>query len=164
MCRRSSRSGASFPATVGWPELWAQPDAAWRHWAFIRSCLQTLDRDLTRLGQPLILRRGDVTAVLDELHRATGFSTVWSHEETGNGWTFARDQRVAAWVRDRGAEWIELPQNGVVRGLQNRDGWATRRERRMSEAITELPATLTPLPSPPRAATSSRRPESLVDA
>jgi deoxyribodipyrimidine photo-lyase len=143
----AAERGPVIPLYVIEPELWARPDAAWRHWAFIRSCLQTLDRDLTRLGQPLILRRGDVTAVLDELHRATGFSTVWSHEETGNGWTFARDQRVAAWVRDRGVEWIELPQNGVVRGLQNRDGWATRWERRMSEAITELPATFTPLPS-----------------
>ena len=94
----------------------------------------------------LILRRGDIIAVLDELHRATGFPTLWSHKETGNGWTFDRDRRVRAWARDRGVTWVELPQNGVVRGLQNRDGWATGWERRMSEPLTGLPAALTPLP------------------
>ncbi|HSM28455.1 MAG TPA: deoxyribodipyrimidine photo-lyase [Thioalkalivibrio sp.] len=143
----AAERGPVIPLYVIEPELWEQPDAAWRHWAFIRSCLQTLNRDLTRLGQPLILRRGDVTAVLDELRRATGFSTLWSHEETGNGWTFDRDRRVAAWARDRGVEWIELPENGVIRGLQNRDGWATRWEGRMSEPMTELRAALAPLPS-----------------
>ena len=81
----AAERGPVIPLYVIEPELWAQPDAAWRHWAFIRSGLQTLDRDLTRLGQPLILRRGDISAVLNELHRATGFSTLWSHEETGNG-------------------------------------------------------------------------------
>lgn len=141
----AAERGPVIPLYVIEPELWVQPDAAWRHWAFIRSGLQTLDRDLTRLGQPLILRRGEISAVLDDLHRATGFSTLLSHEETGNGWSFARDRRVVAWAREQGVEWIERPQNGVVRGLQNRDGWAERWERRMSEPITGLPATLTPL-------------------
>ncbi|TVP76523.1 deoxyribodipyrimidine photo-lyase [Thioalkalivibrio sp.] len=142
----AAERGPVIPLYVVEPELWAQPDAAWRHWAFIRTCLQTLDRDLTGLGQPLLLRRGEVVAVLDEIHRRTGFTTLWSHEETGNGWTFARDRRVAAWVRDRGIEWIELPQTGVVRGLRNRDGWAARWEQRMSERVTAAPGVLAPVP------------------
>lgn len=91
---------------------------------------KTLDRDPTRLGQPLILRHGDVTAVLDELHRATRFTTLWSHEETVNGCSFSRGQRVAAWARDRAVEWVEWPQNGVIRGLRSRGGRARRWERR----------------------------------
>ncbi|TVP85327.1 MAG: deoxyribodipyrimidine photo-lyase [Thioalkalivibrio sp.] len=142
----AAERGRVLPLYVIEPELWAQPDAAWRHWAFIRRCLQTLDRDLTRLGQPLIVRRGEIAAVLDELHRATGFDTLWSHEETGNGWTFARDRRVAAWARDRGVEWIELPQHGVVRGLRSRDGWAGRWERRIAKSVTAVPSALTPVP------------------
>jgi hypothetical protein len=27
---------------------------------------------------------------------------LWSHEETGNDWTFRRDRQVAAWCRERG--------------------------------------------------------------
>jgi deoxyribodipyrimidine photo-lyase len=139
--------GPVIPLYVIEPGLWEQPDAAWRHWAFVRDGLGTLDRDLTRLGQPLILRREEIEPVLDELHRASGFGTLWSHEETGNAWTFARDRRVAAWARDRGVEWIELPQNGVIRGLRSRDGWASRWEKRMSEAITAAPLALTPVPA-----------------
>lgn len=139
--------GPVIPLYVIEPCLWEESDAAWRHWAFVRDGLRTLDRDLTRLGQPLILRRGEIVPVLAELHRATGFGTLWSHEETGNAWTFARDRRVAVWARDRGVEWIELPQHGVIRGLRSRDGWAARWEKRMSEAITAPPSALTPVPA-----------------
>ena len=141
----AAERGPVIPLYVLEPELWLQPDAAWRHWAFIRSCLQTLNRDLTGLGQPLLLRHGEIVAVLDALHRTVGFTTLWSHEETGNGWSFARDRRVAVWARERGVEWIELPQNGVVRGLRSRDGWAGRWERRMSEPVTGAPGALTPV-------------------
>jgi len=144
--RLAGDRGPIVPLYVIEPGLWRQTDAALRHWTFIRACLETLDRDLTRLGQPLVLRTGDVVDVLEQLRRETGFEALWSHEETGNEWTFERDRRVAAWVRDRGIKWYEQPQNGVVRGLRNRDGWAGRWERRMSEALTVPPGSLVPVP------------------
>ncbi|TNF58578.1 MAG: deoxyribodipyrimidine photolyase, partial [Rhodobacteraceae bacterium] len=49
------------------------------------------------------------------------------HEETGNGWTYARDRAVGAWARAQGVTWEELPQSGVVRRLPTRDVWAARR-------------------------------------
>ena len=38
--------------------------------------------------------------VLEQARRQLGISALWSHEETGNAWTFARDRRVAAWARN----------------------------------------------------------------
>jgi deoxyribodipyrimidine photo-lyase len=64
---------------------------------------------------------------------------MWSHEETGNGITYARDKRVAEWAASAGVLWREIPQNGVVRRLQNRDGWARNWEERMSEPLLAAP-------------------------
>jgi deoxyribodipyrimidine photo-lyase len=41
-----------------------------------------------------------------------GSSEIVSHEETGNAWTYARDRAVAAWARDAGVPWTELPHSG----------------------------------------------------
>lgn len=46
---------------------------------------------------PLVLRVGEMTAVLEALRRNLGRFSLWSHEEPGNGWTDARDRAVAAW-------------------------------------------------------------------
>jgi deoxyribodipyrimidine photo-lyase len=93
-----------------------------------------------------------------------GWPGLWSHEETGNGWTYARDRRVAAWARSHGIAWRELPQFGVVRRLASRDGWARRWEAQMAEPILPPPAGaaalsgLDPGPLPTAAAGPGPRP------
>jgi deoxyribodipyrimidine photo-lyase len=140
-CRR----GPLLPLVVVEPELWQQADASARQWAFCAESLEDLRQELARLGQPLIVRTGSVEAVLERARRQFGIAGLWSHEETGNGWTYARDRRVAAWAQRHGITWIELPQFGVIRRLKSRNGWARRWEGRMAEAISQPPEALTPL-------------------
>lgn len=128
----AAQRGRVLPVYIVEPDLWAQPDASARQWEFVAECLADLRRDLAALGQPLLIRTGEAVAVLARLQSVTGFSCIVSHEETGNGWTYARDRRVAAWARGQGIEWQELPQTGVVRRLPGRDGWAARRDGFMS--------------------------------
>jgi deoxyribodipyrimidine photo-lyase len=136
--------GPVLPVHVIEPEAWAQPDASARQYRFVAECLAELRGDLAALGQPLILRLGEVTAVFDALLAATPCTALISHQETGNAWSFARDRRVAAWTRARGLAWTELPQSGVVRRLGSRDGWAARRD-----AFTRQPCAGTPAALPP---------------
>ena len=110
------------------------------HLDFINDCLEELRDSLARLGCPLLVRTGECPEVLEELRRAHGFRTLWSHEETGLEVTYARDRRVAAWCREQGIEWRELPQCGVIRRLRDRDGWARRWDQRMSQALLAAPA------------------------
>lgn len=142
----AARRGPVLPLYVAEPDLWAQPDASARQWDFCAEGLATLRRDLARLGQPLVVRTGDAVAVLEALRRDQGAVALWSHEETGNGWTFARDRRVAAWAKAQGVPWTELPQSGVIRRLKDRDGWAARWEGRMRQPQVLTPTALEPLP------------------
>jgi deoxyribodipyrimidine photo-lyase len=143
---RALARGPVLPLYIVEPEFWSQPDCSARQWAFCRESLQDLQEAFADVGQPLIIRSGDAVDVLERARRQLGIAALWSHEETGNAWTFARDRRVTAWARERGIPWHELPQFGVVRRLQTRRGWARRWEERMGEAITPAPIGLTSLP------------------
>jgi deoxyribodipyrimidine photo-lyase len=133
------RLGPVLPLYVIEEDYWTRPDTSARQWAFVADCLRELDRELRGLGQPLVLRRGEVVAVLDELHRRHGIAMLHSHEETGNAWTYARDRAVGDWARARGVPWREHPSGGVVRGLASRDAWARRWEHRMAEPLCAPP-------------------------
>jgi len=142
---RAAQQGAVLPVYIAEPELWAQPDASGRQWAFVAESLAALRVDLAGLGQPLLIRQGDAVDVLTRLHARYRFARLTAHEETGNGWTYARDLRVAAWAREAGVIFDEVAQSGVVRRLASRDGWAARRDGWMAQPPAARPAALEPV-------------------
>ena len=143
---QASLRGPVLPLVVVEPQLWQQADASARQWAFCAESLEELRMGLARLGQPLVVRVGSVEEVLERARRRFGIAGLWSHEETGNGWTYDRDRRVARWARSHGIPWIEIPQFGVIRRLKNRNGWARRWEAQMAVPICPAPDALQPLP------------------
>lgn len=128
-----------LPLYIAEPGWWAEPDMSGRHWAFIADSLIELRHELAERGAPLVVRVGEATEVLRDLHTRHRISGLWSHEETGGAWTFARDRAVAAWAREAGIRWTELRQHGVLRPLRGRDGWARQWDRFMEEPVTPPP-------------------------
>ena len=112
--------GAVVPIYIVEPDYWALPDTSGRQFAFLSECLEDLRKQLARIGLPLVVRRGEAVAVLEDLRGQTGALQMVSHEETGNAWTYERDIRVGAWARAQGVAWHEVPQCAVVRRLRNR--------------------------------------------
>lgn len=141
----AARGRPVVPLYVVEPAYWRLPDASARHWHIVREALAELAADLFDAGSRLIVRVGAVPEILADLHSRHGVSGLWSHEETGNLWTFARDRDVLAWARSASVPWEERAQFGVIRGLKNRDGWARRWDRFMAEPVTEQPR-LPPVP------------------
>jgi deoxyribodipyrimidine photo-lyase len=141
----AARRGPVLPLYIVEPAYWREPDVSERQWNFVRESLIELDRDLAALGQRLIVRTGDVVEVLKDLHARHGIAHLWSHEETGNAWTFRRDITVGAFVRERSIPWTEERQTGVIRRLRSRDGWAQRWDRQMAEPVAEAPRALAQL-------------------
>lgn len=126
-----------MPLYIAEPGLWAEPDMAGRHWAFIAECLAELRQDLAELGAPLVVRVGEVVPLLERLNCQHRIATLWSHQETGNRWTYARDQAVGAWCRQQGVVWHEPVQGGVIRKLDSRNGWAKRFDEVMGQPQIE---------------------------
>lgn len=134
-----------LPLYIIEPELWRQPDRAGRHWAYLRESLVEARAAFAGLGAPLVVRRGEAVPVMADLHARFGLAEIHAHEETGSGWTFARDRAVRAWARETGIPMHEHRQFGVFRGLRDRDGWARRWEAEMAAPPAETPAALPPL-------------------
>jgi deoxyribodipyrimidine photo-lyase len=137
---RAAGGGPVLPLYIVEPELWRQTDLSARQWAFCRESLQSLREDLARLGQPLVVRTGDAVEILQRLLRERRVTALWSHQETGNAWTYARDRRVAALLSDRGVPWHQCRQHGIQRGRADRDRWSPQWEALMAGPV------LAPLP------------------
>lgn len=143
-CARARATGGSvlgFYAIE--PSVIQAPDYSGRHWAATREALAELRQNLQALGITLAVRTGEVVALLERLRvNAAGRGAklaLWSHEETANGITYARDRAVRRWARAQGVEWNERTQTGVVRRLPSRDGWAAIWEERMRAPIVRVP-------------------------
>lgn len=113
------------------PEWLTSPEFDTQHLAFVLDSLAPLRREMAARGLPLLVRTGPAVQVLESLRRRAGITHLLSHEETGPGWSYGRDRAVAAWCRAQGLVWQEWPQNGVVRTLRSRNGWAARWALRM---------------------------------
>lgn len=137
--------GAVLPLYIVEPDYWQLPDVSARQWHFTAECLTTLSDDLGRTGAPLVLRVGDAVEVLARLCQRHDIARILSHEETGNLWTYQRDRRVAAWAKGAGVDWQELPQQGVIRRLAHRNGWARQRDAFVTAPLLPAPAALKPV-------------------
>jgi deoxyribodipyrimidine photo-lyase len=135
----AARRGPVLPLLVVEPAWWAEPDMSARQYGFYTECIAELQEGLAELGQPLIIRVGDIVQTLDGLLDTISIAGLWSHEETGSAWTFARDMRVANWCQSNGIPWHEYRQDGVARRLKTRDGWARRWDKLMSEPRIPAP-------------------------
>lgn len=134
-----------LPLYIVEPQYWQQKFASRRHWHFIHDCLTELREDCLKLGQPLVVRVGEVVDVLDQLAGAYDIKGVYAHEETGNGWTYGRDKEVIRWCDGHSIPLQEYPHNGVVRRLKSRDGWSKIRNARMAENLIPKPEKLQPV-------------------
>jgi deoxyribodipyrimidine photo-lyase len=120
------------------PEWLESPDCDTSHVDFALGCLTELRATLASRGLPLQVRIGSALPVLARLHAEFYFTHVFSHEETGPGWSYTRDIQVAAWCESQQVQWQEFPQTGVVRRLRTRTGWAKRWQARMDEPLQLL--------------------------
>ncbi len=156
----AARHREVLPLYVYEPELLHAPDSAPQHLGFINECLTELDQALSARGSPLLICHGEITQVLQQLFERFGPFALYSHEETGNALSYARDRRVAGWCRGNGIIWKEFPSNGVVRKLTSRNDWASIWTQRMRPPPLAAPDTLRP-PALPLSGSGLLSPESM---
>jgi deoxyribodipyrimidine photo-lyase len=108
-----------LPLYVYEPEIIRAPDFSAQHLCFINECLVDLDQALSGRGSPLQIVHGEMIHVLKRIREEFGDFTLYSHEETGNAISYARDLRVADWCKANGISWKESPTNGACRREMN---------------------------------------------
>lgn len=124
-----------IPIFVVEPDLWKLPDHSSRQWEFVRECLIDLNNSLTDIGLKLIIRVGNIQDVIKEFTKRFHVKGIYSHEETGNEWTFKRDQDLRRYTKNENINWYEYRQFGVFRGLKTRKSWSQKWEQHMSQEL-----------------------------
>ncbi|MCC5854347.1 MAG: deoxyribodipyrimidine photo-lyase [Idiomarina sp.] len=104
------------------PSLAADPRYGEHHWRFWWQSIEQLNRQLPATAQIQVVA-GEAIEILQQLHHEHGIRQIHSYQETGIALTFARDKAVARWCKAQNVTWHEYQNNGVIRGLSNRQGW-----------------------------------------
>ncbi|CDS50774.1 Deoxyribodipyrimidine photolyase [Polaromonas sp. CG9_12] len=120
------------------PEWLQSPECDASHVETCLTCLAELRVALAQRGVPLLVRTGSILRVFQTLKADYAFTHVLSHEETGPGWTYTRDQQAGQWCMGQGVNWLEFSQTGVVRRLRSRQGWAGSWQARMDTPLRLL--------------------------
>ncbi len=118
------------------------PEMDRSHFDFVVKSLRELSSRLELIGGRLAVRVGVLPDVFIEIAKDHNIAGLHSHEETGNGFTYDRDRRVANWARNAGIPWKQSTQNGVVRPLKSRDGWSKLWKQRMAQPLAPTPTRL----------------------
>lgn len=142
---QASLRGAVLPLYIIEPDYWQQPDTSLRQWQFIAEALPLLDQQLRQLGQPLLVQRGAASQVIRELCRQWPISAVYSHEETGNLWSYQRDLAVGRLLRELAIPWQQFRQFAVFRPLADRDQWFSQADSWLKSPLVPTPSQLQPL-------------------
>lgn len=140
----AAQSGPMLCLYIVEPSVWAQPDSALQHYGFLRESLRDLANELRACGAELQIAVGEAVDVLKRLYATAPFDALLSHEETGNGHTYARDQAVGRWCHQQGVTWREWAQHGVVRRLPTRDVWSKRWHAQMQVPCLPAPVLRSP--------------------
>jgi len=117
------------------PELCAAEETSFLHYHAWQQASDHLSKQIAALGGRMIMRVGHAVDVLDSLRHHYRIDALFSHEETGSSITFKRDRQVKHWAKTHQIPWFEAYQNGVVRGLNDRD----QRQPIIQERLFETP-------------------------
>ncbi|MFB6225002.1 MAG: deoxyribodipyrimidine photo-lyase, partial [Candidatus Paceibacteria bacterium] len=110
-----------IPVFMFEPSLLGAEETSYFHVHAWWQALQHVQQELQTRGSDLLYLYADLPYAFEYLSRYLPFEAVFSHQETGSNVTYARDIRVKQWCDSQQVMWHEYRQNGVVRGLQDRD-------------------------------------------
>lgn len=94
-----------------------------RHWNFIKESLVDLNISLKPYNSKVLIVQSDIIATINQLLNNYKINAVYSHQETGIRVTYERDKTFKRFCKNNLITWHENINNGVRRGLKNRENW-----------------------------------------
>lgn len=108
-----------------------------RHWDFIKQSIVDLNKDLIKFDTKILCVTTEVVTAFNQIFNYYKIDTVFSHQETGLLITYNRDKDFKRYCRNNSINWIENNNNGVLRGLLNREDWFEKWDDYMYQPLFE---------------------------
>ena len=103
------------------PSLLSYGDSAERHWRFVYQSLQQMQKNIEKFNSTINIIYSEAIIAFQKINDYYSIQHIFSHEETGNQLSFDRDKSIHKFCTIQYIKWGELPTNGVIRGLKNRN-------------------------------------------
>ncbi len=109
-----------------------------RHWNFVKQSIEDLNAQLIHYNSEVLVVNSTIENVLDKLLKSFAIHTVYSHLETGIKLTYDRDLSFSKYCAKYNIQWIECVNNGVLRGLSNRNLWFEKWDDFMMKSLEKF--------------------------
>jgi deoxyribodipyrimidine photo-lyase len=106
-----------------------------RHWNFIKQSIADLNVELKKYNTKVLCVQAEVVHAFNQIFNSFKIRTVYSHQETGLLITYNRDKEFTRYCRNNSINWIENNNNGVLRGLLNRNDWFANWDNYMYDSL-----------------------------
>ena len=137
------QSQTVLPVFVFEPLVINSPETSPLHLQAQMTALLSLKSLLQQLGANVCVLTDDLPNAFTRLHQEYSFEAIYSHQETGSMVTYKRDLLVKQWCKDHAIDWIEVPQNAVVRGRiidkLDKKAWEKFMHTKQATAPTSFP-------------------------
>ncbi|RZS99849.1 cryptochrome/deoxyribodipyrimidine photo-lyase family protein [Aquimarina brevivitae] len=94
-----------------------------RHWNFIKQSIVDLNNQLAPYNTKVLSVASEIIPVISTLQQFWKIESVFSHQETGIRLTYDRDKAFSRFCKNNLIQWKENINNGVFRGIENRETW-----------------------------------------
>jgi deoxyribodipyrimidine photo-lyase len=102
------------------PSVMAYDDSDVRHWRFVYESLREMQSKLKSIEAQIYYFYNEVSTVFEQLCSMYDIKTVFSHQETGNKFTFDRDIDMRSFFDYHNIQWKQSKLHGVIRKLKSR--------------------------------------------
>ena len=121
------------------PTLWTGNDLSKRHLSFYLSALTELNKSLVKSNVPTYIIEEEFPEILQIILNQIGVFTLVSHQETGNWFSYKRDEKVKIWCSKNNITWLQPRQNNVIRNLKDRNLWTKHWNSFMNSTCKPVP-------------------------
>ncbi|SEK25058.1 deoxyribodipyrimidine photo-lyase family protein (cryptochrome) [Aquimarina amphilecti] len=104
-----------------------------RHWDFIKQSLDDINNQLKVYNTKVLCVSSEVIHAIGTLQQFWKIDQVFSHQETGIRLTYERDKAFSRFCKNNLIQWVENTNNGIHRGLKNRENWREDCEHYMNQ-------------------------------
>ena len=94
-----------------------------RHWNFVKESIKDLNQRLESHHSKILTIEADIISAINQLMEFYTIKDIYSHQETGILITYNRDKSFKRFCKNNLITWHETINNGVQRGLQDRETW-----------------------------------------
>jgi deoxyribodipyrimidine photo-lyase len=115
--------------------LFKDPHYSNRHFNFIKESIRNINKQLKIYKTIVCITQGDFIKILEAISKNFKIQTIHAHQETGVMVTYKRDLDLGVWCKKNKITFKEYLQQGVFRGMKNRDHWQKKWDELMNQQI-----------------------------